>query len=518
MSFWRYLTLFLLLALIGGYFFYDWYDGRLVAQLAEKDTRIAQSSEQVQDTGTRLQQTEHERDSVRSELVTHDQACQSDKSALMSQVATLEQDLATRSLALTAEQQKTAQLIDERNTITAAHDELERLYEADKIKSVSLKLDLDKMQQAILDTAAEHQAKVAELEHHINERIRLATTTPMDAELLRTAQSVGVLPPAPAESEAPPALAGQLAEATSQLALLQSDAAAAQTQLADVQQQLEQARADLEQSTTRLDEANATHASAMAEAARQLAELTQESRQHDRSSEVAALNERLATEQKVCAALQQQHQAAIIALTDRLDETQQTLTTLRNAAQTATDKAAQSDLGQAESVNDRIKSLEASLEAERRQAAAAQQSIRAEADKSLAKLRALYAGFADLGGTYTPHGLLLRIMETELRFTPGQATLPDGNIASLDRIAALLLEQPELTVRIEGHTDRLGGDELNLSLSQQRAEAVRQSLIARGIDATRLTAAGIGAARPIADNATANGRSQNRRVEVYVEE
>jgi outer membrane protein OmpA-like peptidoglycan-associated protein len=105
-----------------------------------------------------------------------------------------------------------------------------------------------------------------------------------------------------------------------------------------------------------------------------------------------------------------------------------------------------------------------------------------------------------------------------VRFQPGQATLLGGELPSVTRIAELLKEQPTLTVRVEGHTDRSGNDELNKTLSQQRAEAVKQALIARGVDAVRLTAEGIGSARPLADNATAAGRSQNRRVEVYVSE
>jgi outer membrane protein OmpA-like peptidoglycan-associated protein len=139
-----------------------------------------------------------------------------------------------------------------------------------------------------------------------------------------------------------------------------------------------------------------------------------------------------------------------------------------------------------------------------------------EAANELARLRALYASFAQLNGTFTERGLLLRLAESELRFPAGQATLPAGELASLDRLATLLKAHPELTARIEGHTDSLGGEALNQALSLQRAEAVRQAIVERGVDEGRLSAEGLGPASPIADNATAEGRGKNRRVEVYI--
>ena len=77
-------------------------------------------------------------------------------------------------------------------------------------------------------------------------------------------------------------------------------------------------------------------------------------------------------------------------------------------------------------------------------------------------------------------------------------------------------QRPDLTARVEGHTDSLGSAEVNQTLSQQRAEAVMQALAERGVDAARLSARGYGADRPIASNATDTGRSENRRVEIHV--
>ncbi|WP_420827318.1 OmpA family protein [Halochromatium salexigens] len=94
--------------------------------------------------------------------------------------------------------------------------------------------------------------------------------------------------------------------------------------------------------------------------------------------------------------------------------------------------------------------------------------------------------------------------------------LPTTNLPTLDRVAAWLEDRPELSVRIEGHTDSLGRPEINQPLSLQRAEAVRQALIERGLAAERVVAHGAGSTQPIADNATAAGRRQNRRVEIYL--
>jgi len=67
---------------------------------------------------------------------------------------------------------------------------------------------------------------------------------------------------------------------------------------------------------------------------------------------------------------------------------------------------------------------------------------------------------------------------------------------------------------VEGHTDNIGGDAFNKTLSEKRAIAVKEFLITAGIDASRLTAAGLGLSKPVAPNETEAGRAQNRRVEL----
>ena len=158
----------------------------------------------------------------------------------------------------------------------------------------------------------------------------------------------------------------------------------------------------------------------------------------------------------------------------------------------------------------------AELDKQRKQAAEELAAARANADKAQQHQRQVWTRLIALGGQPSDQGILLALAEKEVRFPPGKAVLPAGQIPSLDGIAAALVALPELKVRIEGHTDSSGRDETNLSLSQARAEAVMAALIARGVAADRLTAVGLGKERPIASNDTAAGRAQNRRVELYV--
>jgi chemotaxis protein MotB len=162
--------------------------------------------------------------------------------------------------------------------------------------------------------------------------------------------------------------------------------------------------------------------------------------------------------------------------------------------------------------------LQHELQQTRQQAAQDLAASRREAEQAVGRVRGLFTDFSKLGGRHRDRGMLLSLAEEELRFGPGKANLPEGELPSLDRIAELLDKYPNLVARIEGHTDNRGRDETNLALAQKRADAVAQALIDRGVDAERLTAQGIGEARPIADNASWAGRSKNRRVEIYVVE
>lgn len=101
-------------------------------------------------------------------------------------------------------------------------------------------------------------------------------------------------------------------------------------------------------------------------------------------------------------------------------------------------------------------------------------------------------------------------------FRTNSDILLDGASAMLDTAAVSLLENPDMVVEVAGHTDSEGDSAINADLSESRALAVRDYLIARGVAPSRITARGYGDAEPVADNATAAGRAANRRVELRV--
>jgi outer membrane protein OmpA-like peptidoglycan-associated protein len=103
-----------------------------------------------------------------------------------------------------------------------------------------------------------------------------------------------------------------------------------------------------------------------------------------------------------------------------------------------------------------------------------------------------------------------------LHFETGSAVLTSDSTEQLSNIAAILQAYPAASVKIGGYTDNAGNPAANMRLSEMRAEAVRDQLQGMGIDASRLAAEGQGDQRPIADNSTAEGRAENRRVAIRV--
>jgi OmpA-OmpF porin, OOP family len=97
-------------------------------------------------------------------------------------------------------------------------------------------------------------------------------------------------------------------------------------------------------------------------------------------------------------------------------------------------------------------------------------------------------------------------------FATNEATLKPESTAELEKLQKLLSEHPNWVVQIEGHTDNVGTDDYNIALSKARAEAVVKYLVEHGIEPKKLSAIGYGAAQPVADNATPEGRQENRRV------
>lgn len=113
-------------------------------------------------------------------------------------------------------------------------------------------------------------------------------------------------------------------------------------------------------------------------------------------------------------------------------------------------------------------------------------------------------------------GLVITLSGSVL-FQSDQATLLPDAQARLNDVATALLASDDKQILIEGHTDSQGSETHNRDLSLRRAEAVRGYLTSRGYDSARVRAVGIGESRPISDNGTAEGRANNRRVEIVLE-
>ena len=107
---------------------------------------------------------------------------------------------------------------------------------------------------------------------------------------------------------------------------------------------------------------------------------------------------------------------------------------------------------------------------------------------------------------------------SDISFDTGRADLQPSLRSVLDQFAQGLSNDPGLHVRVIGHTDSTGSDAINDKLSVDRAASVRNYLEDRGVSGQRIEIAGRGSHEPVADNATAEGRARNRRVEIFLRE
>jgi outer membrane protein OmpA-like peptidoglycan-associated protein len=135
-------------------------------------------------------------------------------------------------------------------------------------------------------------------------------------------------------------------------------------------------------------------------------------------------------------------------------------------------------------------------------------------DEATDKAARLQAEVDQLKATPTPRGLVMTL--GDVLFDTGKAQLNPGSARKLDQLAQFLTEHPERRVQVDGFTDSVGTDSYNMSLSQERADTVRSSLISRGIDRSRIGSQGYGKGFPVATNDESGGRQLNRRVEVVI--
>jgi len=144
----------------------------------------------------------------------------------------------------------------------------------------------------------------------------------------------------------------------------------------------------------------------------------------------------------------------------------------------------------------------------RRAAEAANEQL----NSALNQLRNLVTEITNL--RETTRGIVISL--SDILFDVNRATLKPGAESNVRRIAAILQQYPDRQIAVEGHTDATGSDAYNQKLSEDRAASVRASLIAGGVPQGQITSTGFGKTQPVATNDNAQGRQQNRRVEIIV--
>jgi outer membrane protein OmpA-like peptidoglycan-associated protein len=146
--------------------------------------------------------------------------------------------------------------------------------------------------------------------------------------------------------------------------------------------------------------------------------------------------------------------------------------------------------------------------------AAQAQTQAAEREKQVLRARLLDQFNRVLPTTDTPRGLVVNM--GDVLFNSGKSDLRPPAREALARLSGIVLNYPSLRLAIEGHTDSTGSAEFNQTLSEKRADAVRDYLVTQGLDTDKLSAQGLGMDNPVADNSTSAGRQKNRRVEIVV--
>jgi outer membrane protein OmpA-like peptidoglycan-associated protein len=140
--------------------------------------------------------------------------------------------------------------------------------------------------------------------------------------------------------------------------------------------------------------------------------------------------------------------------------------------------------------------------------------MKAEQDQAALRQQLLDQFNAILQTTDTARGLIVNM--SDVLFDTGKYSLKPGAREKLAKVSGIILGHPGLKIAVEGHTDSVGTDELNMRLSENRASEVRDFLIAQGVPAANITSQGFGKTMPVADNNTSAGRQRNRRVELVV--
>ncbi|XLZ72249.1 OmpA family protein [Massilia sp. SR12] len=243
-------------------------------------------------------------------------------------------------------------------------------------------------------------------------------------------------------------------------------------------------------------------------------ELVAATRALDQANTAAAKNESLANIDQLAYVAKQKIASAEEFARARAAEDQ-----LKDAAAQRDQVRLDARTAEAEAAKRRADQARLEAEAAQSQAQAAQnQTASAEAATRDAQARAaaLASALNELQAKQTERGIVITF--GDVLFNVDQANLTAQGMATAQRLADVLRDNPDRSVLVEGFTDSTGSDAYNLQLSQRRAEAIRSALNQMGVERARIETRGYGEAYPVAGNATAGERQLNRRVEIVLSE
>jgi outer membrane protein OmpA-like peptidoglycan-associated protein len=285
-----------------------------------------------------------------------------------------------------------------------------------------------------------------------------------------------------------------------------------------VEQELTRRReetAALERRAAEAEEA-VTQAERLTEQAREEAHLARAERERTASETAALRTEKVGLESAMVQMRQEKNQLQLESaqlLRDKSSlEGEALLLRQEKATLEALSERLQGDKARLEEESATLRRDRDTLEAEKIEQQRLAEKLQHEKDEVAGRLQSALSHVAET--TDSARGFVVNL--PDILFDVNEATLKSEAQLTLAKLAGILLILPDQHVQIEGHTDSTGAEDHNMTLSQQRANAVLGLLASQGLDRTRLAAIGFGMDRPMADNSTNEGRRRNRRVELVI--
>ncbi|HVO56957.1 MAG TPA: OmpA family protein [Dongiaceae bacterium] len=253
-------------------------------------------------------------------------------------------------------------------------------------------------------------------------------------------------------------------------------------------------------------------------AARQAVQMAEDARTLSvkRQAEEAAANERKAAADREAQAKAAQEAEAAARAAAQKQQAEAEAQAARDKAAAAASAAAAAQAQAASAAEARARAAAEASEREAQEKAAADRAAaeKAEAEKQALRAKLLEQFNRVLPTTDTDRGLVVNM--GDVLFDTAKSDLRQPAREALAKLSGIMLNYPSLRLKIEGHTDSTGTPQFNQKLSEQRAAAVRDYLVSQGLPMDSMATQGFGEANPVADNKTAAGRQQNRRVEIVV--